>query len=119
MDEPGAVEQHVHPPGLLGGGDDVRRVGRVQPVGADAVAGDLAQLGLVEVGGDDMRALGGERQRGGAADPLGGGGDKGRLAGEAIGHPVVSWRLALLCAVFPILSDGDGASTPPGPGLEP
>ena len=42
-------------------------------------------LGLVDVGGDDARAFRGEGERGGAADPLAGGGDEGGLVGEPSG----------------------------------
>ena len=68
--EAGAVEQDVDGTGVAGRLGDVGVVQHVQLRGADPVGGDLVHQRLVHVGGDHLRALGGEGERGGAADAL-------------------------------------------------
>ena len=62
-------------------------IGRIHPVGLNALAGNRRQLCLVEIGRDHRGAFGREGEGSGAADALCSGRDEGGLAGETVHDP--------------------------------
>ncbi len=82
MHDPGAVEQNIDRTGVPRGVRDCGGVEDIQCPGADLVRVQTAQLGCIDIGGDDLGAGGGEGLSGRPADALARSGDEGCLTGQ-------------------------------------
>ncbi len=86
MHEARAVEQDVDLRRAGGGARDGAGIKYVEREWAYALGRQLRDRRSVDVGGDDVRALGRERERGGAPDALAGGRHERGLASEPSRH---------------------------------